>query len=286
MAMLPPRKGCKRKAHRLALNAHAAPHDPEPGNDLEKHLVPWPFNHPLLPDFPHLCQNQFGMASKQKVAKVEYIQTPKEELANSLTHGFALLLSIVGLVNLVIQASLHGTAIHLVTVNIFCASMIFLFASSTVYHAVFHPKLKHVCRIVDHSNIYILIAGTYTPVTLLVLPGAWGWSLFGVVWGLALVGVVFKLFFTGRFDKVSTGIYLGMGWLAIVAAKPMWDNMQPGGLALMVAGGLAYSIGVIFYRWDKLPFHHAVWHVFVFLGAACHFFMIALYCVPGITFTA
>jgi hemolysin III len=222
------------------------------------------------------------MSAKEKTPKKEYIQTPKEELANSLTHGFALLLSIVGLVNLVIQATLHGTAIHLVTVNIFCASMIFLFASSTVYHAVFDPKLKHVCRIVDHANIYILIAGTYTPVTLLVLPPAWGWSLFGVVWGLALIGVVFKLFFTGRFDKVSTAIYLGMGWLAIVAAKPMWDNMEAGGLTLMLAGGLCYSIGVVFYRWEKLPFHHAIWHVFVFLGAAFHFFMISLYCVPGV----
>jgi hemolysin III len=224
------------------------------------------------------------MAAKEKIPKKEYLQTPREELANSLTHGFALLLSIIGLVNLVIQATLHGTAIHLVTVNIFCASMIFLFASSTVYHAVVDPRLKHVCRIVDHSNIYVLIAGTYTPVTLLVLPPAWGWSLFGVAWGLALVGVVFKLFFTGRFDKVSTGIYLGMGWMAIVAAKPIYDNMHAGGLALMIAGGIAYSIGVVFYRWEKLPFHHSIWHVWVFLGAACHFMMIALYCVPGVTF--
>lgn len=205
--------------------------------------------------------------------------TPQEELANSLTHGFALLCSIVGLVNLVIQATLHGTAIHIITVNIFCASMIFLFTASTVYHAVVHPKLKHICRIVDHATIYTLIAGTYTPVSLLILPPAWGWTLFGIIWGLALFGVIFKLFFTGRFDKVSTAVYVGMGWLAIVAIKPIYDHMEAGGLALMLAGGLSYTVGVIFYRWEKLPFSHAIWHMFVFGGAVCHFFMIAIYCM-------
>ncbi len=205
----------------------------------------------------------------------------KEELANSLTHGFALLLSLVGLVNLVVHAVLHGTTIHLVTVNVFCASMITLFAASTVYHGVSNPALKKICRVVDHASIYILIAGTYTPVSLLMLPPAWGWALFGTIWGLALFGVLFKLFFTGRFDKVSTAVYLLMGWMAVVAMKPLLENMPTGGLLLMLAGGLSYSIGVIFYRWEKLPYGHAIWHLFVFGGAAFHYFMIALYCLPG-----
>lgn len=205
----------------------------------------------------------------------------KEELANSLSHGFGLLLSLIGLVNLVIMAFLHGGPIHLVTVNVFCASLIFLFAASTVYHSVYHPKLKHICRIVDHATIYILIAGTYTPVSLLMLPPAWGWTLFGIVWGLALVGVVFKLFFTGKFDKLSTWVYVGMGWMAVVAIKPLYDNMPAGGLALMLAGGLSYSFGVIFYRWERLPFGHAIWHMFVLGGAVCHYLMIALYCFPA-----
>lgn len=205
----------------------------------------------------------------------------KEELANSLTHGFALLMSLIGLVNLVVHAVLHGAAIHLITVNVFCASMITLFAASTVYHGVSNPALKKICRIVDHASIYILIAGTYTPVSLLMLPPAWGWTLFGTIWGLALFGVIFKLFFTGRFDKVSTAVYLLMGWMAVVAIKPLVENMPTGGLLLMLAGGLSYSIGVIFYRWDKLPYGHAIWHLFVFGGAAFHYFMIALYCIPG-----
>lgn len=205
----------------------------------------------------------------------------KEELANSLTHGFALLMSLIGLVNLVIYAVLYGSTLHLVTVNVFCASMIILFSASTVYHAVYHPQLKKICRIVDHASIYILIAGTYTPVSLLMLPAAWGWSLFGTIWGLALFGVVFKLFFTGKFDRVSTIVYLLMGWMAVVAIKPLLENMPTGGLLLMLAGGLSYSIGVIFYRWEKLPYGHAIWHLFVFGGAAFHYFMIALYCMPS-----
>lgn len=217
---------------------------------------------------------------KRKEKKPERRQTPKEELANSLTHGFGLVLSLIGLVNLVVMATLRGgTAIHLVTVNVYCGSLIVLYAASTVYHGVVDPKLKHICRILDHASIYILIAGTYTPVCLLMLPPSWGWPLFGIQWGLALIGVVFKVFFTGKFDKVSTIVYLGMGWLAVVALKPIIDNMPAGGLALMAAGGISYSLGVIFYRMDRMPFAHAIWHVFVMGGSACHFLMIALYCI-------
>lgn len=213
------------------------------------------------------------------MAHLERKQTVKEELANSLTHGFGLVLALIGLVNLVVQATLHGSTKSLVSVNIFAGSVIFLYAASTVYHAVVHPKLKHICRVVDHATIYILIAGTYTPVVLMVLPPAWGWTLFGIIWGLALFGLVFKLFFTGKWDKLSTAVYIGMGWLAIVAIKPMWDHMEGGGLALMFAGGLFYTAGIIFYRWEKLPYHHTIWHVFVLGGTICHYFMIALYTI-------
>lgn len=214
-----------------------------------------------------------------KTAKVERRQTPHEELANSLTHGFGLLLSFIGLSNLVVQATLYGSTLSLVSINIFCGSMIFLYASSTVYHAVTAPRLKHICRIVDHSTIYVLIAGTYTPVSLMILPPAWGWTMFGINWGLAIIGVVFKLFFTGRFDKLSTALYIGMGWMAVIAMKPIIDHLPIGGIALMFAGGLSYTLGVIFYRWESLPYHHTIWHVFVMGGTACHFFMVALYTV-------
>lgn len=217
--------------------------------------------------------------SKRKPKAPERRQTPKEELANSLTHGFGLVLSLIGLVNLVVVAFLKGTAIHLVTVNVYCGSLIVLYAASTVYHGVVDPKLKHVCRVLDHASIYILIAGTYTPVCLLMLPPGWGWPLFGIQWGLALVGVVFKVFFTGKFDKVSTIVYLGMGWLAVVALKPIIDHMPAGGLALMAAGGLCYSLGVVFYKLDRIPYAHTVWHIFVMGGSACHYLMIALYCI-------
>lgn len=216
-----------------------------------------------------------------KTQRIERTQTAQEELINSITHGFGLLLSFIGLVNLVIHAFLHGTAIHLVTVNVFCGSMIVLYASSTVYHGVVHPKLKHICRILDHAAIYVLIAGTYTPVSLLMLPRGWGWTLFGIQWGLALVGVVFKIFFTGKYDKVSTIVYLLMGWMAIVALKPLIDNMPIGGLLLMTAGGVSYSLGVIFYRMDKMLYAHAIWHLFVMGGTICHYLMIALYCFPA-----
>lgn len=219
-------------------------------------------------------------ATGKKPKKQHRPQTAHEELANSLSHGFGLLLSLIGLVNLVILAFLRGSSIHLVAANVFCGSAIFLYASSTVYHAVVDARLKHVCRIVDHASIYILIAGTYTPVTLLMLPPAWGWTLFGIIWALALFGVVFKIFFTGRWDRASTFVYLLMGWLAIVAIKPLWDYMPAGGLALMLAGGLSYSAGVIFYRMEEMHYSHTIWHGFVLGGTTCHYFMIALYCMP------
>lgn len=203
-----------------------------------------------------------------------------EEIANSLTHGLGVLLSIAGLIVLLIYAAINGTAVHVVSASIFGSTLILLYTASTLYHSFQSPRAKRVMRILDHSGIYLLIAGTYTPFTLISLNGAWGWSLFGVVWGLALAGVIFKIFFTGRFNAVSTIIYLGMGWIAIVAIKPMLELIPTGGLLWILAGGLAYSFGVIFYAWKKLPYAHAVWHMFVLGGSVCHFFAVLLYVIP------
>lgn len=210
----------------------------------------------------------------------EHHYSKGEEIANSITHGLGVLLSIAGLIVLIVYAAIDGTAVHVVSASIFGATLILLYTASTLYHSFQSPRVKRVMRILDHSGIYLLIAGTYTPFTLISLNGAWGWSLFGVVWGLALAGVIFKIFFTGRFNAVSTVIYLGMGWIAVVAIKPMLELIPAGGLWWLLAGGLAYSFGVIFYAWKKLPYAHAVWHLFVLGGSICHFFAVLLYVIP------
>ncbi|KAB2879181.1 hemolysin III family protein [bacterium] len=204
-----------------------------------------------------------------------------EEIANSITHGIGAALSIAGLVILVVMAALHGDAWHIVSCSIYGASMIMLYTASTLYHTFQSPKVKHAMRILDHSSIYLLIAGTYTPFTLISLRGPWGWSLFGVIWGLALTGIIFKLYFTGRFNKASTIIYVLMGWIAVIAIKPMIDIIPIGGLALLFGGGLSYTLGVIFYVWKKLPYHHAVWHLFVLGGTILHFFAILFFVLPS-----
>lgn len=203
-----------------------------------------------------------------------------EEIANSITHGIGAALSAAGLVILVVVAALNGDAWHVVSCAIYGASMIMLYTASTLYHSFQNPKIKHAMRILDHSSIYLLIAGTYTPFTLISLRGPWGWSLFGVIWGLALTGIIFKLYFTGRFNKISTVIYVLMGWIAVIAIKPMIEIVPFGGLALLFGGGLSYTFGVIFYVWKKLPYHHAVWHLFVLGGTVLHFFAILFFVLP------
>ena len=204
-----------------------------------------------------------------------------EELANSLTHGFGLALSVVGFVILLVLAARRGTAWHIVTCAIYGATLVLLYAASTLYHSVRSERVKRVCKVIDHSAIYLLIAGTYTPFTLVVLRGPWGWSLFGVVWGLALVGILWKVWFVDHFVVVSTTIYLLMGWLAVVALKPLVASVPVGGLAWIFAGGLAYTAGVGFFAWRRLPYHHAVWHVFVLIGSICHYFAVLFYVVPA-----
>ncbi len=204
-----------------------------------------------------------------------------EELANCLTHGFGLGLSVAGLAVLLVLAVKRGTAWHIVSCAVYGATLVLLYAASTLYHSVRSPRVKRICRVIDHSAIYLLIAGTYTPFTLVVLRGPWGWSLFGIVWGLALLGILWKIWFVDHFVVVSTTIYLLMGWLAVIAIKPLLTHVPPGGLALILAGGLAYSAGVAFFGWQRLRYHHAVWHVFVLAGSACHYFAVLFYVLPG-----
>ncbi|MFP5305388.1 MAG: PAQR family membrane homeostasis protein TrhA [Gammaproteobacteria bacterium] len=204
-----------------------------------------------------------------------------EEIAHASTHGLGIVLSIVGLVVLVARATLYGTGWHVAAVSIFGTTLVLMYTASTLYHSIPLLHAKRVLRVVDHTLIYFLIAGTYTPFTLITLNGPWGWSLFATTWGLAVAGVVFKLFATGRFEKLSLAIYLGMGWCAIVAIKPLLQNLEPGGIALTVAGGVTYSGGVAFYVWKRLRYHHAIWHLFVLGGSILHYFAVLLYVVPG-----
>ncbi len=241
-------------------------------------------------------------------------QTPGEELANSLTHGLGVALSIAGLVVMVVTAALHGTARDVVGASIFGSSLILLDLMSTLYHAFRGPRVKLVFKVFDHSAIFILIAGTYTPFCLSALgrtrPG-WGWTLFGLVWGLAVVGIVFKAVFYARLARqllrppavdhlhalpgdtdldpafakrmgwISTGIYLLMGWLIIIAAVPLAKSLSRHGLYWLFSGGLFYSVGAVIYSLERIRFHHALWHLFVVAGSTCHVFAVLFHVVPG-----
>jgi len=211
-------------------------------------------------------------------APVGFLST---ELMNGVTHGVGFLLSIVGLVVLVVLAASRGGARHVVACSVYGSTLIILYLASTLYHSVSAPRAKPLLRLFDHIAIYLLIAGTYTPFTLLTLRGGWGWSLFGVIWGLALLGSAFKILFIDRFPKFSVVIYLAMGWMALVALKPLLAAMPTGGLLLILAGGLAYTVGVVFYACDSIPHNHAIWHVFVMLGSTFHFFAVVLYTLPS-----
>ena len=206
--------------------------------------------------------------------------TPREEFTNSLTHGLGAGLSVAGLVLLVVRSAQHGNTWHVVSTAIFGASLVLLYAASTLYHSLRGERLKQVLQKFDHAAIFLLIAGTYTPFVLVTLRGPWGWSLFGVVWGLAVAGVTLKFWLAGRFRLISTLIYLAMGWLVMVAIKPLVAALPAGGLRLLIAGGLCYTGGAAFYLWKRLPFHHAIWHLWVLGGSACHWTAVYLYVVP------
>ena len=200
-----------------------------------------------------------------------------EEKINILTHGLGLLLSIAALVLLVIHASTHGTARHIVSFTIFGASLILLYSASTLYHYSQKPDIRRKLNILDHASIYVLIAGTYTPFTLITLKGWLGWTIFGITWGIAIIGVFFKLFYTGRFDKISTIAYVAMGWIIIFAVKPLIENLPLNGLYWLLAGGIFYTIGAVLYSIKKIKFNHAIFHVFVLLGSFSHFMAIYFY---------
>ena len=218
------------------------------------------------------------------IAKTDTSERPQtigEEVANSISHGLALLVSIIALPVLIIDAVRDGGGTSIVGASIFGTTMLMMYLTSTLYHALPTGRGKRVFLVLDHCAIFLLIAGTYTPFTLGALHGAWGWSLFGAVWGLALVGIVFKVFTTGRFEKLSLAVYLVMGWCVMVAVKPLLAALPAGGLWLLLAGGLSYSIGTIFYRWESLRYHHAIWHVFVLAGSVFHYFAVLIYVLPG-----
>ncbi len=208
-------------------------------------------------------------------------QTFGEELANAITHGIGAALSVAALVILVVRAASSGTAWHVVSLSIFGSSLILLYMMSTLYHAVRPGRIKNFFRVMDHASIYILIAGSYTPILLSHMRGGWGWSLFGVVWGIAAAGVVFKIYFAGRYDIISTLLYIAMGWIIVVAVKPLIASTPMTTVVWIALGGVTYTLGTIFYAWERLPYNHSIWHLFVLGGSACHFFGFLFGLIPG-----
>jgi hemolysin III len=194
----------------------------------------------------------------------------REDVANVATHGFGVLASLAGGSLLIVLAALSGSAWSIVGVSIFTASLVTLYSASTLYHASRNETTRRRLKVFDHCAIYLLIAGTYTPFLITSLRGGWGWSLFGVIWGLAVAGVVFKLYFTGRFPRLSTAIYIAMGWLVVIAAGPLARALGPGTLGWLLAGGITYTAGTLFYHSKRVPYAHAIWHLFVLSGSICH----------------
>jgi hemolysin III len=219
--------------------------------------------------------------TKNKDIKTENIKeySNTEEFLNVATHGLGFLLSILATVLLVVKASLGGSAWQIVSVSIFGVSMMILYLASTLYHSAKKLERRRRLNVFDHASIYVLIAGTYTPFVLVTLRGPWGWSLFGVIWGAAIAGIIFKLFYTGRFTLASTIAYVVMGLIVLVAIKPLLSNLSIDGLYWLMAGGISYIVGAVLYMQRKMPYHHAIFHVFVLIGTFSHFWAIYNYVV-------
>jgi hemolysin III len=202
------------------------------------------------------------------------------EIANSVTHGIGTLLAIAGLALLVVFATIYGNAWHIVSFSIYGTTLVLLYLSSTLYHSTQEPRRKYIFRIIDHSAIYLLIAGTYTPFMLVTLQGTRGWVMFGIVWFLALTGILYKIFFINRHVVISTLFYLAMGWMIMFSIGDLFRNLPQNGIILLGAGGLAYTFGMLFYAGRDKFLMHAVWHLFVLGGSICHFLSILLYVLP------
>ena len=218
---------------------------------------------------------------QEKLKEMLHADTLGEEIASAITHGLGVIFSIVALVLLVLSATESGSTWNVTAVSVFGASMILLYLFSTLMHAIPHPPAKRVLQVFDHAGIYLLIAGSYTPFALVTLHGTLGWVLFGIVWGVAILGIVWKLFATGKYMWVSNVTYLALGWMCIIAIRPLYESLGHQGFMLLLAGGLAYSIGIVFYVWQKLPFNHAIWHLFVLAGSVFIFLSILLYVAPS-----
>ncbi len=226
-----------------------------------------------------------GSAEELQPVREQVQQPPSysdiEEIAHAVTHGLGLVLSVGTLVTLVILASARGDARHVIGCAVFGVTLVFLYASSTLYHGIRGQRAKRVLRRFDHASIYLLIAGTYTPFTLVILPGGWGWTLLALIWGLAALGIALEVAAPSSWRRASVPLYLAMGWLSVIALEPLARSVHPEGLMLLILGGLAYTLGVIFYAWDRVPFNHAVWHLFVLAGSACHVFCVYAYVIPS-----
>lgn len=212
--------------------------------------------------------------------ETESARLSTEELANCATHGVGLVLSLVGFVALVVLAATRGGALHVASCVVYGASLVALYLSSTVYHGARRPRTKAVFRLFDHCCIYLLIAGTYTPFTLVTMRGAWGWTLFALVWTFAAAGIACRLCFGDRYRAVAVASYVLMGWLAVVAVKPIFETVPVGALLWIAAGGLAYTSGVAFFVSKRVPHGHAIWHLFVLGGSVCHYLAVLFYVIP------
>jgi len=203
-----------------------------------------------------------------------------EEIANSITHGVGILLGIAALVLVVTDAARHHSVVGVVAGSIFGASLIVSYVSSVLYHAILYPPVKYFFRIMDHSCIFILIAGSYTPFALVTLHGALGWTLFGIIWFLAIAGVISKFYFVDRYEALSTTLYVLMGWIAVAVSVQLLEHLGLGGIIWLIIGGLLYTVGVIFFIYERVPFFHTVWHLFVLGGGIAHFFCVLFYVMP------
>jgi hemolysin III len=212
--------------------------------------------------------------------KQDCTQTSGEEIANVVTHAIGAAFGIAGLSALMVGTWRHNDAWRTVSFGIYGATLILLYLASVFYHGSRSPRTKRLLQIFDHAAIYLLIAGTYTPFTLVSLRGPWGWTMFGLIWGLAIAGILLKVFFIGRMGIASTALYLLMGWLVVIAIKPVMDAVSVRGLVWLAAGGLAYTLGVVFYAWHRLPYSHPIWHLFVLAGSVFHYFAIFFYVLP------